>query len=91
MLFMVMFQYDPGDRDEVIHRRLTLNREKMGVTVLGEWFDLAGHRAFCLVDAEDETHLASAVFPWSGFGYVDIVPVMEIEKALKLYKKLAKE
>ncbi|SFM43834.1 DUF3303 domain-containing protein [Thermodesulforhabdus norvegica] len=90
MLFMAVFQYDPSDREEVIDRRLAFDKEKAGVNVIGEWFDLSGHRVFCLIEAEDEVHLASAVFPWSGIGYVEIVPVMEMDKAIKLYKKLSK-
>jgi len=90
MLFMAIFQYDPADRDEVIEQRFKNVPESSGVKILGEWFDLSGHRAFCLFDAEDETHLVTAIFPWSRLGVVEIVPVMDLGKALKLYRKLSR-
>ncbi len=90
MLFMAIFQYDPSDRDELIRQRIELDTRKLGVNIIGEWLDLSGQRVFCLFEAENETHLTAAVFPWSNMGVVDIIPVMEMDKALKLYKKLAK-
>ncbi len=90
MLFMAVFQYDPSDRDELIRQRMEFDTQKAGVKIIGEWLDLSGQRVFCLFEAEDETHLVAAVFPWSNLGVVEIIPVMEIDKALKLYKKLAR-
>lgn len=90
MLFMAIFNYVPEDRDTVIERRNEKQDQLPGVELKGEWFDVTGHRVFRLFDAEDEVHLAASVFQWSDLGVVEIVPVMDTTKAIKLLKKLVK-
>lgn len=90
MLFMAIFSYSPEDRNLVIERGLGAEKSA-GINVIGEWFDISGHRVFRLFEAEDDTHLASSVFGWSDLGVAEVIPVMETEKALKLLKKSGKK
>ncbi len=90
MLFMAIFSYSPEDRNLVIERGLG-SEKATGIKVVGEWFDISGHRVFRVFEAEDDAHLASSVFGWSDLGVTEIFPVMDTEKALKLLKKAGKK
>jgi hypothetical protein len=91
MLFMAIFSYSPEDRDLVIGRRSGTVGKDVGVEIKGEWFDVSGHRAFRLFEADDETRLAASIYGWTDIGVAEIVPVMETEKAIKLLKKTSKK
>lgn len=90
MLFMAIFSYSPEDRNLVIERRMAPEKSP-GITMKGEWFDVSGHRVFRLFEAEDDAHLAASIFGWTDLGVAEIIPVMETEKALKLFKKAGKK
>jgi hypothetical protein len=90
MLFMAIFSYAPEDRNLVIERGME-SEKTTGVTIKGEWFDVSGHRVFRLFEAEDDAHLAASIFNWTDLGVAEIIPVMETEKALKLFKKAGKK
>ena len=90
MLFLAIFSYSPEDRNLVIERGLS-GQKQTGVEIKGEWFDLAGHRVFRLFEADDEVHLAASAFGWSDLGIAEVIPVMETDKALKLLKRMAKK
>ena len=87
MLFMAIFNYLPEDRDSVIERREEMATAK-GVEIKGEWFDVSGHRVFCLFEAEDELELAIGFYGWTDLGSVEVIPVMETEKALRLLRRM---
>jgi len=91
MLFMAIFSYSPEDRNLVIERGMGSVESIPGVKVLGEWFDVSGHRVFRLFEAEDEVRLAASIFNWTDLGVAEVIPVMETEKALKMLKKTAKK
>ena len=91
MLFMAIFSYSPEDRDLVIERRLGSSEKPSGVEIKGEWFDVSGHRVFRLFEAEDDVHLAASIFNWTDLGVAEIIPVMETDKAVKLFKRAGKK
>ena len=90
MVFMAIFSYAPEDRNLVIERGMGSDKST-GVKVIGEWFDISGHRVFRLFEADDDAHLAASVFGWSDLGVTEVIPVMDTEKALKLLKKSGKK
>jgi len=90
MLFIAIFSYSPEDRNLVIERGMGSGKS-VGVTIKGEWFDVSGHRVFRLFEAEDDSHLAASIFSWTDLGVAEIIPVMETEKALKLFKKAGRK
>jgi hypothetical protein len=91
MLFMAIFSYSPEDRNLVIERGMGGKDKETGVEVMGEWFDVSGHRVFRLFKAEDDVRLAASIFNWTDLGVAEIIPVMETEKALKLLKRTSKK
>jgi len=90
MLFMAIFSYSPEDRNQVIERRMGEAGKDMAVEIKGEWFDVSGHRVFRLFEADDETRLAASFHNWTDLGVVEIIPVMETEKAIKVLKRFYK-
>lgn len=91
MLFMAIFSYSPEDRNLVIERGMESKEAVPGVQIKGEWFDVSGHRVFRLFEAEDEVRLAASIYNWTDLGIAEIIPVMETEKAIKLFKKTGKK
>ena len=89
MLFMAVFTYDPQDRDRVIERRLENPESPKGVKVKGEWFDISGHRVFRLFEAEDAVHVAAAFYEWTDLGVAELIPVVDTDFAVKLFRRLS--
>ncbi|MFP5212587.1 MAG: DUF3303 domain-containing protein [Acidobacteriota bacterium] len=92
MLFLAIFSYSPEDRNEVFKRRMEgAAKDDVGVQVKGEWFDMSGHRVFRLFEADDDIHLASSIYNWTDLGVAEIIPVMDLDKAIKLLKRTTKK
>ena len=91
MLFMAVFTYDPQDRDRVIERRMKNPRSSKGVKIQGEWFDVSGHRVFCLFEADDAAHVAASFYDWSDLGVAELIPVVDTEFAIKLLKRTSRK
>ena len=87
MLFMSIYTFEPGKRNEIIKRRTergTALRE--GVKVIGEWADLGGGRGFLLIEAEDPKVLMAGTLAWSDLMEIQSVPVIQTEEVMKLAK-----
>ena len=85
MLFMSIYTFEPGQKNEIVKRRMeqgTLGPE--GVKVIGEWFDLGGHKGFILFETNDPKVMMGMSMPWTDLMKFETVPVMEIEEVLKL-------
>jgi hypothetical protein len=91
MLFMAVFTYEPSDRDRVIKRRMENPQSTKGVKIKGEWFDVAGHRVFCLFEADDAAHVAVSFYDWTDLGVAELIPVVETEFAMKLLKRTSRK
>ena len=91
MLFMAVFTYEPQDRDRVIARRLENPANLKGVRVKGEWFDVSGHRVFRLFEADDAGHVAALFYDWTDLGVAELIPVVDTEFAVKLFKKTTRK
>jgi hypothetical protein len=85
MLFMAIFTYEPGQRNEAVKRRLQGRAIPEGVKLIGEWTELAGGRTFRVVDMPDDAKLGLAgVLPWSDIGKMEYIPIIDTEVAVKL-------
>jgi hypothetical protein len=85
MLFMTVFTYKPGNRDEVIKRRLDKGPlVPEGVKVLGEWSYTGSGRVFRLIEAADANAAFKGAYAWSDLGTVESYPVMETDKILTM-------
>ena len=83
MLIMDIITWEPARSEEIIKRR---GEEKIpeGIKVLGEWVDIAGGRAFRLVEVPDPKLLFAMTSFWIGLAKKELVPVMEGEEMMKL-------
>ena len=86
MLFMDIWTWEPEKRDEVAKRAAEWKCPE-GIKVIGEWFDLTGHRAFYLYEVEDSKVLLAANDYWTDIAKCESVPVMDIEEVKKLMSK----
>ena len=85
MLFMSMFQWEPGKTDEIMQLRM---KEKMspGIKIVKEWIALETNLVFRLTEVTDPGALLQESSKWTDLGYIEMHPVMESEEALKLLK-----
>lgn len=83
MLIMDILTWGPDQAQAVIKHR---GEEKIpqGIKVLGEWVDIAGCRAFRLVEVPDPKLLFAMTSFWIGLGKKELVPVMSSEDMMNL-------
>jgi len=85
MLYMTIYTYEPGKRDEVIKRRAEKGAMvPEGMKVIGEWVAPGAGRVFMLVETDEAKALLAAAFPWGDLGKLETVPVMAVEEVMKL-------
>jgi len=87
MKFMVVYTYDPKDRDAVVKKRMGGEPKPPGMKTLGEWSYLGGGRVFELVECDDPRAMLGASAPWAGMGKIELFPVMETDEVMKLLPK----
>jgi len=83
MLFMMIFNYDPEKRSEVVKRRIEkgpISKDK----IIGAWSAIAGGRVFGVVEVEDPKTLFERVHAWSDLGRIELIPIMATEEMVKL-------
>jgi len=83
MLIMDIFTWEPA-RAEAVTKRKGAEKIPQGIKLIGEWVDLAGGRAFRLVEVADPRPLAAMTSAWFGLGKKELVPVMTAEEVTKL-------
>jgi hypothetical protein len=84
MLFMSIFTWEPEQRNEIIKRRMQGPALPEGVEAIGEWVELGGGRSFRLIDIPDAKLALAGALPWTDIGYLEMIPVMDSEEAVKL-------
>jgi hypothetical protein len=79
MLFMVIYTWEPGKRDELITRRAEKkgNAFSEGVKKVGEWTDAGGGRGFLLIESNDIKACTTSAMVWNDLMNVESVPVIE--------------
>lgn len=88
MLFMTIYTYEPGQRNEVVKRR----QEKglgfsEGVKVVREWLDIGGGRGFTLIETNDPKASIESTRMWSDLMKMEVIPVIETAKLFEGVKK----
>ena len=83
MLFMSIFTWEPEQRNEIIKRRMQGQALPEGVKSIGEWVELGGGRSFRLIDVPDPKLALAGALPWTDIGYLEMIPVMDSEEAVK--------
>ena len=85
MLFMTVYTYPPGNRNEVIKRRLEKGAQTPeGVKVLGEWSYIGSGRVFRLIEAADAAVTFKASYAWSDLGTIETYPVIETNAVMAM-------
>lgn len=87
MLFMIIYTYEPEQRNETTKRRL--HRQRVipeGMKVIGEWSFIGGGRGFMVLDAGDPKLLLRTFSAWSDLLKFEVFPVIETEEIMKLAK-----
>ncbi len=66
MLFMIVYTYEPEQRNETTKRRLHQQRViPEGMKVIGEWSFLGGGRGFMVLEVQDSKLLLKVFSAWS--------------------------
>ena len=84
MLFMTVYTYSSGQRDEVVKRRAEKGPMAQGVKIVGEWSALTSGRVFRLLEADDPAALFGAAYAWTDLGKLDVYPVMTVDDIMKM-------
>jgi hypothetical protein len=88
MLFMDIYTWEPGQRNELVKRRMEKGMGlPEGVKVLGEWTDLGGGRGFLLVESNDPKAAIAGTMAWSDLMKIEAVPVIVKADLMKEAKK----
>jgi len=88
MLFMDIYTWEPGQRNELLKRRAEKGMAlPEGVKVLGEWTDLGGGRGFLLVESNDPKAAIAGTMAWSDLMKIEAVPVIVTADLMKAAKK----
>jgi hypothetical protein len=85
MLFMSIFQWEPGKTDEVMQIRMKENITS-GMKIVKEWVALETNLVFRLTEITDPVALLKSGSIWADLGYVEMHPVMDSEEAMKFLK-----
>ncbi len=92
MLFMNIYTWEPGQRNELVKRRMEKGISlSEGVKKVGEWTDLGGGRAFLLMEATDPKACMESSTMWSDLMNMEVVPLIETSEIFKNEGKGAKK
>ena len=83
MLFMMIINFEPEKRSEVVKRRIEkgpISRDK----IIGVWGAIAGGRIFGVAEVDDPKTLFERVYAWSDLGRIELIPIMATEEMIKL-------
>ena len=87
MLFMIIFNYEPQNRDEIVKRRMEKGALiPEGVKTIGEWTGIGGGRVFRIAEATDPAAMMQGVMAWGDLGRVEVIPVMDSESVMKMWE-----
>ena len=79
MLFLNIYTYKEGKREEIIERRLEKGRgEPEGVKILGEWTALDGSGGYMIFETNSPDYAWTMM--WNDLLDMEIVPILDTEK-----------
>ncbi len=87
---MDIITWEPKDSQKVADFYANYEYPK-GIKVIDEWFDLTGYRMFLIYETDNEETYAASVLPCMGLCRFETIPVMKMDKLMKLYQKLSEE
>ena len=88
MLFMNIYTFEPGQRNELLKRRMEKGLAlREGVKLVGEWTDLGGGRGFSLVESNDPKAFIAGIMEWSDLMKIEAIPVIVTADLMKVAGK----
>ncbi len=79
MLFLNIYSYKEGKREEIIERRLEKGRgEPEGVKIIAEWTALDGSGGYMVFETDKPDY--SWTLAWSDLLNMQIIPILDTEK-----------
>ena len=87
MLFMNIYTWEPGQRDELIKRRMEKGMAlSKGLKKIDEWFDVSGGRGFLVFESNDAKAVMTSVMAWSDLMKEEIFPLLEATELFEAEK-----
>lgn len=85
MLFLVIFEHSPENRDKLIDKFIKKGlMMPEGIKVVGMWKSIGGGRGFSIYETNDPAALAKLGHEWNDLGKGEVIPIMEIDEYIKL-------
>jgi len=79
MLFMNVYSYKEGKREEIINRRLEIGTGAPdGVKIIGEWTDLSGSGGYLVFETDKPNY--AWTMAWNDLLDMEIIPILDTEK-----------
>ena len=88
MLFMIIFEYEPENRDTIFNKFIEKGAMlPEGVKEVGMWSSIGGGRVFSVYETNDAAALAKYGHEWNDLGIGELVPLMETRDYVELLKR----
>jgi len=79
MLFMNVYSYKEGKREEIINRRLEIGTGAPdSVKIIGEWTDLSGTGGYMVFETDKPDY--AWTMAWNDLLDMEIIPILDTEK-----------
>jgi hypothetical protein len=80
MLFMIIYTWEPGQRDALIKRRIEKKGSSLaeGVQKIHEWFDAGGGRGFVVFETNDPRVIMTSIMTWDDLLKAEVVSLLDV-------------
>ena len=79
MLFLNIYKYKEGKRDEIIKRRLEIGTGvPEGTKMIGEWTNLSGSGGYMIFETDKPDY--AWTMAWNDLLDMEVIPVLDTEK-----------
>ena len=80
MLFMIIYTWEPGQRDALIKRRTEKGGPSLaeGVQKIHEWLDAGGGRGFMVFETNDPRAIMTSIMEWDDLMKVEVVSLLDM-------------
>jgi hypothetical protein len=80
MLFMIIYTWEPGQRDALIKRRTEKKGPSLaeGVQKIHEWLDAGGGRGFMVFETNDPRVIMTSIMGWDDLLKVEVISLLDV-------------
>jgi hypothetical protein len=89
MLFMIIYTWEPGQRDALIKRRTLKKGPSLaeGATKLHEWIDAGGGRGFIVFETNDPRVIRTSIMGWDDLLKLEVVSLRDVTEIFPTEKR----